>query len=652
MDSISLTKFGTRMVPSLCASTILLFSAGAAFGDSGSRTYTTDADFDEGTLINVTHDLIPDQLQLIDQGEPFNFIWVAASTRGTIVKIDTETGAVLGEYRSAPLGRALNPSRTTVDANGSVWAGNRDESGGGMGSIVHIGLQENGQCVDRNGNGVIETSAALGDIRPWPNTGGADDNGGVSTAEDECIIHYVRTSGTAVRTLAVDGSNNVWVGGLGNRVHELYDQNGNAVVGTQFNLGCGGYGGLVDGNGVLWSASLNTLTLLRYDPATATGACIPLGRTSYGLGIDTNGFIWHSNFGFDTVQKIDPSGAILGSFPTGGANGDRGVAVTPSDNNVWVANSNGADVSRLDEFGGVAAVIPVGFTPTGVAVDAAGKVWVTNLNSDSAMRIDPALNAVDLTVDLGPGAGPYNYSDMTGSTLTAPPDDGTWTVVYDSGFVGAPWREVSWNADTPGDSSIVVTVASSPDDVTYSPPVAVSNGGDPAVPDARYLRITAAFTRSTNADGDGNGIFDSPILFDLTAAWNRAPDCSFAAPSVEMLWPPNHQFVPVDVLGVTDPDGDPVAITVDSIFQDEPVDTLGDGSFVPDGQGVGTATAYLRAERSGTKEVPGDGRVYHVGFTAVDTLGASCSGELTVGVPHDVKDAAIDGGPLYDSTAF
>ena len=93
----------------------------------------------------------------------------------------------------------------------------------------------------------------------WSKSGGADTNGGVTTAQDECIIHYVRTAGTNVRTVAVDGSNNVWVGGLGNRVHELLDSDGNVVAGTQFNLGCGGYGGLVDANGILWSSSGNLL---------------------------------------------------------------------------------------------------------------------------------------------------------------------------------------------------------------------------------------------------------------------------------------------------------------------------------------------------------------------------------------------------------
>lgn len=131
---------------------------------------------------------------------------------------------------------------------------------------------------------------------------------------------------------------------------------------------------------------------------------------------------------------------------------------------------------------------------------------------------------------------------------------------------------------------------------------------------------------------------------------NLPPDCSMAYPSVDIIWPPNHEFVPVDILGVTDPDEDAITINIDEIWQDEPVDTNGDGSFVPDGMGIGTPTAQVRAERSGTEKVPGDGRVYHISFTATDEYGATCEGEVTVGVPHDKKDTPVDGGPLYDST--
>jgi hypothetical protein len=129
---------------------------------------------------------------------------------------------------------------------------------------------------------------------------------------------------------------------------------------------------------------------------------------------------------------------------------------------------------------------------------------------------------------------------------------------------------------------------------------------------------------------------------------NEPPDCSTAVPSVLSIWPPNHIFINVNVLGVTDPEDDPFTINIDGIFQDEPVDSTGDGKFTPDGSGVGTDTASVRAERMGVE----NGRVYHIFFTATDDQGAFCTGEVLVGVPHDKKDTAVDEGPLFDSTAL
>src|SRR3972149_11770234 len=64
--------------------------------------YTTDADFDQGTLVSVNHDApYNDQLQLNSPTEPFPFINVAASGRGTVVRANTETGEVAGEDRTA-----------------------------------------------------------------------------------------------------------------------------------------------------------------------------------------------------------------------------------------------------------------------------------------------------------------------------------------------------------------------------------------------------------------------------------------------------------------------------------------------------------------------------------------------------------------------
>jgi cysteine-rich repeat protein len=128
---------------------------------------------------------------------------------------------------------------------------------------------------------------------------------------------------------------------------------------------------------------------------------------------------------------------------------------------------------------------------------------------------------------------------------------------------------------------------------------------------------------------------------------SRPPDCSEATASVDQLWPPNHKLVPVSVVGVTDPDGDPVEVVVTAVAQDEPLDGDGDGSTCPDASGIGSDTAALRAERSGR----GDGRVYHVAFAARDACSA-CLGEVTVCVPHDRGRGSTcgDGGALVDST--
>lgn len=148
-------------------------------------------------------------------------------------------------------------------------------------------------------------------------------------------------------------------------------------------------------------------------------------------------------------------------------------------------------------------------------------------------------------------------------------------------------------------------------------------------------------------DKDGGSGSDTVTITVL----NRPPDCSVAAPSLSLLWPPNHRMVPISIQGVTDPDGDPVAITISSIRQDEPVNDIADGNTAIDGAGVGTDTAQVRAERSGSPRNPGNGRVYHIGFTASDGQD-TCSGTVTVGVPHDQggQPVPIDDGPLYDST--
>jgi hypothetical protein len=150
--------------------------------------------------------------------------------------------------------------------------------------------------------------------------------------------------------------------------------------------------------------------------------------------------------------------------------------------------------------------------------------------------------------------------------------------------------------------------------------------------DGNRLAFGASFT-----DGS-QGVF--------VVAANGAPDCGQARPSTARILLPLGQFVPIRVLGVTDPEGDPITTTIDSIFQDETVKGGGLGLFCPDAAGLGTNKAWLRAQR----DPKGNGRVYHVRFTTADDQGGACQGEVTVCVPIGPKKACGDQGPLFDST--
>lgn len=149
--------------------------------------------------------------------------------------------------------------------------------------------------------------------------------------------------------------------------------------------------------------------------------------------------------------------------------------------------------------------------------------------------------------------------------------------------------------------------------------------------------------------GNTNIPFLAALAFERIT--NQAPVCDAAAPSLAELWPPDHSMRNVTITGVTDPDGDAVSITITGIMQDEPVNAVGDGSTSPDGAGVGTSTAQVRAERSGT----GNGRVYEISFTASDGRGGSCGGTVAVGVRHSQGKGpkggpAVNDGATYDST--
>jgi hypothetical protein len=221
------------------------------------------------------------------------------------------------------------------------------------------------------------------------------------------------------------------------------------------------------------------------------------------------------------------------------------------------------------------------------------------------------------------------------------------------------WNIASADFDGDGESDLV-----SNNTWSHNVSVLLSDGAGSftaaiTFPDPLVTSILAVPLRVLVGDMNGD---DKPDLLNLnndsgprppnasvmlnTSPFNQPPDCLNASASAASLWPPNHKFHSISVNDVTDADGDAVTITTDGIAQDEPVNEKGDGNTGPDGTGIGSDTAEVRAERSGK----GNGRVYEISYTADDGKGGTCSGTVEVGVPHDKKDTPTNDGATYDST--
>jgi streptogramin lyase len=329
-------------------------------------------------------------------------------------------------------------------------------------------LFEKGQCVDRNGDGIITTSRRLSLNDTYPQL---LQYNVIDTPEDECITHRFNGATTQpgaglmlyIRAVAVDKHSRVWMGCTDNsypgrgKFHMSFQPDplptpgttasatllGGSVVKAPFhcngiinavdqsvNGGAGGYGYVIDDAEVLWSSSLhNPPGLMRFN--TSSLQCLPTvqmpqGPSVYGLGIDraqtpntiytdciSTQLLWRVA-GYDSASTNVTR--VTGSL--GGADA-RGVAVG-HDGDIWVASTSGCAstgagaagcfVSRVSKATGtVTSVRSYGYGPTGVAVDSNGKIWFNTLYSHTAERINPATNQIDLVVQLPNNCGPYTY---------------------------------------------------------------------------------------------------------------------------------------------------------------------------------------------------------------------------------------------------
>jgi len=348
-----------------------------------------------------------------------DFMWIANSGDGTLSKINTHTGVLIGNYDVGD-----SPSRTAVGFDGAVWVGNRNSH-----DVTKL---------DRYGNFVCEV-----DLN-W---------------------------GCGPRALALDRDENLWVGcyygdALGRKyIYKIADTKIEPSADNNYAPRCrmldirasgdtssnlafknnyyGTYGFAFDKHGILWSSKLSYDRIIRIDTNKTPGTAgfyesFTMPARTYGLVVDYDDNIWHARYDgggpantgvFKTIYNPTTHTISTTAYPIkdNTTNNGRGVAIDRN-GNIWVAYSNSNKVGKFAPDGTALAVFPLNgnlksdstvgtncTSPIGIGVDGDGDVWANCRSTGNSEELD-ANSGIEKN-NFATGPSPYCYSDNTGFSL-------------------------------------------------------------------------------------------------------------------------------------------------------------------------------------------------------------------------------------------
>jgi streptogramin lyase len=431
---------------------------------------------------------------------------------------------------NAPTGNC--PSRTAVAANGDAFVANR--AFGSQGTVSRIAASPE-RCVDRNGDGVLQTSADL------------DGDGVISTdpaageylgARDECILWTVAVGapGDVPRALAIAPSGDpgsigeVWVGLYFARRAIALDPETGAQV-ASVGLDVQPYGAAASRDGRIWFTETDwssAFGLQAVDAAThrAEPAIDPpvvdgcMG--SYGIAVDEHGRVWRGAHPCTGVFRYDPADGSWRRFPVGDNGASLGVTAD-GNGSVWAVffrdaeRNSVARVARFDaETGDVDRSWDLTGTmqdPWGVGLDGEGDAWIISRGSDRAVEIDPDTGA---TRTVATGREPYTYSDFTGYQLDLVTER---TGYADLVFEGCPgdteWYDVEVDASVPDGARLELFVKSADDPAALEAAAWRGPMAAPAEVRDEHGRLLAVRAQLWPAADPHTPL---PILRDVTAA--------------------------------------------------------------------------------------------------------------------------------------
>jgi streptogramin lyase len=487
-----------------------------------------------------------------------DYLWIVNTNESTLSKWDAVLGTEIARYRvglaagecrgqCCHVGGCNMPSRTVVDGFGDAYIANRAFSM--QGTVTKIAADRR-DCVDRNGNGMIDTSAGAADVRPF--------------GQDECVLwtSNVGYGNAVLRSIAIDRGDAAapqgypWVGTCGGAPFQIYklDPRTGAVTNTLNAPGCL-YGAVGTADGTVWfhqpGAAIHPVNSMTNTLGAAVAIAPPGGCAStYGITADARGRIWLSTPGCTAVPGYDPatrrwSRAVLGAVSGLGITTDATGALwtvnyaSPS-RSMWTwpgdAFVGGGDVPAA-MIRTITFPAPIPMNPSAVGADRGGNIWFTTFDGPptALYRYEPMMNRQ--TMFTGPNRV-YTYTDFTGSVRRTVIGTGTYSEDYDTGCANPSIASLTFDGVTPMGTSLRFSLQTAPNaaglgaarsvQVALTPPdaspvdvAARLSAAMPPLVAQRFARLTVTFSTSSMP-------IASPVLRSMSLAWR----CAYNVPGM------------------------------------------------------------------------------------------------------------------------
>jgi len=442
-----------------------------AAGQSSSKIFQSDADFEAFTKTNISTAGTNQGLQLSDDGQggyqttgsisykyspggvnnwgaasysntnsiakQNQYLWIAIYKKDYVSQIDAVTGQVENEWKVG-----VDPSRTVVGLNQDAWVANRSSSD-------YIGCPNDPRCTESDFSARLNT---VSHILPGENK--------VVTKKvipgDNQLVYR------GLRSISVDSSNRIWVG-MYNPPQILvldgntFDQPGDVDVIATIPLTRLPYGSVFDKNeenlyvptsgAGITRINTTTMAVAQYYQNDSDGNALKM----YGISNDPHGNVWGASRGSKVITRIDGNTKALKSFaaafssPAGydctNASGDiiscapAQIAVTPDDKLFasvqqqgqtiaisQVSNNLPGEDATLGAYS-YSAVSACGGDGRGIGYDSSYNIWIAPVarcvaRFTKASNYQTSAHFRNTTNELfGANSHSYTYSDFIGNAL-------------------------------------------------------------------------------------------------------------------------------------------------------------------------------------------------------------------------------------------